>query len=215
MARCVEQEHVLPDHEGTGRYLMLLVKQPDRSALLDVLKGLRESRYEREEVAAWQQAVDAECGGEIPLSVEDGHWYFRSLSLLTVPVSLGDGEPWFIRDQDIDEYILDIEKVPATEHCGEVRRIRSHQMDRTSVRWPLIMFEDDVARSPEAMGLPAVRGVFEEREDPVEHLHLMFRDALYLIVRQYDENIDQLMVLGTSRDEAMLRAFLGELDLVP
>lgn len=190
---------------------MLLVKPPDKSTLLDVLQGLQENRYTREEVVTWRQAVATEYSGEIPLTVEDGYWYFRSLSLLTIPVNFGDGQDYFIRDQDIEEYILDIEKVPCDEHHGNIRRIRSHQMDQNQIRWPLMIYEETMGRGFEALGLQSVRGVFEEREDLVEHTHLMFDGALYLIVRQYDEHVDQVMVLGTSRDKNKLRAFMDEL----
>ncbi|HKI74433.1 MAG TPA: hypothetical protein VJ998_07315, partial [Pseudomonadales bacterium] len=179
---------------------MLLVKQPGKPDLIAILRGLLDERVTREEVVSWWQAVDNKFG-PCELTPGEGLWYYLSLSILTIPISLGDGEPWFIRRRDIEEYLLDLQRVGTEETWEGVTRVRSHQTDLDAVRWPLLMFEHTDVRFLERLGLKSVRGVFDPHLDLVEHTHLYFRGDLYLVVRQYDDQAHQLMILGTSRDE--------------
>ena len=191
---------------------MLLVKRPEKSDLIQLLRGLLDESYSREEVATWWQAVDKKYGSS-GLSVEQGLWYYLSLSVLTIPISLGDGESWFIRRRDIEEYLLDLQRVGGEESYRGITRVRSHQTDPDAVRWPLLMFEQTDVNLLERVGLRSVRGVFDPHMDLVEHAHLYFRGDLYLVVRQYDDQANQLMILGTSRDEDKLREFIDILGL--
>lgn len=186
---------------------MLLVKHPDKAGLIEILLGLQTEKYSREEVVSWWNAVEREQG-QTQLSVADGLWYYQSLSALTIPISLGDGEPFFIRGRDIDEYILDLQRVGAEETFEGITRVRSHQTNHHAIKWPLLMFEQTDISGMERLGLRSVRGLFDPHLDLVEHTHLYFRGDLYLVVRQYDNQAHQLMILGTSRDEGQLREFI-------
>ena len=191
---------------------MLLVAPPDRGQLLAVLEGLIDGSYQRDEVVAWYHAVQ----GEVPdavLSVDDGYWYFESLSALDVPIAIEPGEHWFIRTRDLREYVADLKKVPGERSYNGITRVREHQTERDALKWPLLMFEYPDFRYLEELGLQPVRGIFDVHRDLVEHSHLYFEGSLYLIVRQYDDRAHQLMVLGTDRDEARLKRFLERLGL--
>ena len=96
---------------------MLLVKSPDKSELIQLLQGLLSGGYSREEVVSWWRAIEQTVhrpSEQRSLAVEDGFWYFQSLSILDVPINLGDGERYFIRDTDIEEYLLDLQQIDAT-----------------------------------------------------------------------------------------------------
>ena len=186
---------------------MILVKPPDKSTILQVLKGLLSGKYSREEVVSWCNALENEHGSP-ELSVDEGLWYYHSLTALTIPISLGDGEKYFIRRRDLEEYLLDLQRVGADETYQGITRVRSHQTDPNAVRWPLLMFEHTDISRMENLGLQPVRGLFDPHLDLVEHTHLYFGGDLYLVVRQYDDHANQLMILGTSRDEAKLREFI-------
>ncbi len=187
---------------------MLLVKAPDRGLVLSVLSGLVAAKLTREEVVAWYEAIVARYQ-DIEQATGDGYWYFRSLSALTIPMNLGDGESLFVRDRDIREYLLDMQRVDSAVTVDGITRVRCHQTNQRDIRWPLIMFPYPDAQLLERRGLPPVRGIFDRHGDLVEHTHLLFRGALYLVVRQYDDQAHQVMVLGTSRDEGQLRDFLA------
>ncbi len=47
----------------------------------------------------------------------------------------------------------------------------------------------------------------------VEHLHLAFEDAMFLLIRQFDEYSEQAMILGTDRDAHRLEVFMKILGL--
>lgn len=192
---------------------MLLVKHPEKSDLLAVLQSLRDGETTREEVESWYRAVEKEYA-PVELSVDEGLWYYRSLSALTIPIALDDGQPWFVRDRDIEEYLLDLQQVPCQQSYEGVTRVRHHQTDTDSIRWPLVMFEHTNPWHLDERGLTTVRGIFDPHGDLVEHTHLYFRGDLYLIVRQYDDQAHQLMVLGTNREEEQLKALLDTLELV-
>jgi len=192
---------------------MLLVKRPQKSDLVQVLQGLLDGKYSREEVLSWHSAIVGEYD-DLQLPVSEGYWYFQSLSALTIPIDLKDGEAFFIRPRDIEEYLLDLQRVGTDESYQGVTRVRSHQTDPEAVRWPLLMFEHTDVGKMEDLGLRSVRGLFDVHLDLVEHTHLFFGGDLYLVVRQYDDQAHQLMILGTNRDEDQLREFMKILGFV-
>lgn len=191
---------------------MLLVKPPAKADLVAALEGLCNGSLSREAVVSWYQGIRTRFG-DVSIPVEDGYWYFESLSVLDIPVDLGDGEPYFIRQRDVEEYLLDLQHVPCGKSFEDVCRVRSHETDPGQVRWPLLMFEHTNQHRLDDVGLHPVRGIFDVHRDLVEHVHLRFLRELYLIVRQYDDQAHQLMVLGTSRDPAKLRELLETLGL--
>lgn len=186
---------------------MLLVDPPDKAGLIRILEGLLEGKHSRDEVVSWWNAVQGDYG-DGNQDTEGVFWYLQSLSALTIPISLGDGEPYFIRERDIEEYLLDLRRVPANETFEGIARVRSHQTDPEAVRWPLVMMDQSDIHRLERLGLPSVRGLFDAHLDLVEHTHLLFQGDLYLIVRQYDNLAHQVMILGTRRDPAQLRQFV-------
>ena len=194
---------------------MLLVKPPTRDVLLEVIGQLLNGALSREAVLSWQKGVVGEYGHNVDLTPAQGYWYFQSLVFLDVPIVGPDGPDFFIRDQDLEEYALDLRGVAASERCGSVSHLRSHQVDADRIRWPLTTFRYTRSGELADRGLPAVRGTFEDRGDMVEHTHLLFDDVVFLIVRQFDEFVDQGMILGEDRDPDRLAAFMAELDIEP
>lgn len=190
---------------------MLLVEPPDRSRLCAVLEGFLDGAYQREAIVTWQRGIEAEFG-ESDLSVDDGFWYFKSLAVMDVPIAIDQDEDFFIRRRDAQEYLLDLRRVDSERSYEGIIRVREHQTDRDALKWPLLMFEHRNTRYLDQLGLMPVRGIFDPHGDLVEHTHLFFEGTLYLLVRQYDDRADQVMVLGTDRDEGRLKRFLTTLD---
>lgn len=199
---------------------MLLIEEPSRTRLIGILKKLIDGNVSREEVLSWQLGVVGAFGYEIgsasdvSLGPDDGYWYFHSLSNINALTGVPGGEEsYFLRDQDLLEYLLDLEHVPARDGSGSLRRVRSHQLDHNALRWPLTTLYMPAGHL-EAQGLIGVRGIFDPHQDPVEHCHVRMQDDLYLIVRQFDSMADKVMVLGSNRDPARLATFLRHLNLV-
>ncbi|MDA0977995.1 MAG: hypothetical protein O3B72_05520, partial [Proteobacteria bacterium] len=96
-----------------------------------------------------------------------------------------------------EEYLLDLDKIPGEAITDEITHLRTWQVDPVALRWPLTSFMDS---SDVMAGLPSSRGTFETRGDMVEHCHLEFRGEQYLLVKQFDEHLGQVMLLGSSRD---------------
>lgn len=183
---------------------MLLVAQPDAEGLLKIISDLFEEKISREEVVAWQRAVQAQSGWDISIPQTKGYWYFYSLALATLTM----GDSYFLRSSDLAEYLVDIEGVPGDEIGGDVTHLRSHQIDASAVRWPLAIFGDSNGLMDR---LPGVRGTFERRPGHVEHCHLGFDGAQYLVVKEFDENAEQLLLLGTRRGTEAASALMQAL----
>ncbi len=192
---------------------MLLVKCPNRKMLLDVIGRVLRGSLSRSEVLSWHQAVINQFGKDLNLSVEDGYWYFRSLAFLGLACIGDGGKALFIRDSDLEEYIMDIRGVPATDNLGEILRQRPHQVHSHKVMWPLTTYHFNEQLRLDYPVFRSVRGTFEERGDMVEHLHLKFRGALFLLVRQFDELSNKAMILGSDRHGTHLKEFMNLLDL--
>ncbi len=192
---------------------MLLVKPPDPQFFVELLQGLQTDSYTREEVVSWQEAVVSECGWRVPLSVEQGFWYFYSLAYLLVP-GIFDEPGFFIRNADIQEYLLDIDLVAGDFERPGLRHLRAHELDREAIRWPLkVISANQGSRCTNETGaLPTVRGIFEQGDALVEHTHLEFMDVTYLIVREYREYGEEAMILGTDRDEQKLAKFIAAIE---
>jgi len=193
---------------------MLLVKLPDREYFLEILRGLQRHDHSRQEVVSWQEAVKSKVGWAIPLSVTDGYWYFYSVAYLTLPSIEPADDGYLIRNDDIDEYILDIEAIKDdVEYAAGIKRLRGHEIDTKAIRWPLTIYPHRASGALSNAGLKTVRGIFEPGQDLVEHSHLQFENTTYLIVRQLDEFANETMILGTDKDYGKLGAFMSALGL--
>ena len=192
---------------------MLLVKRPDRKMILDVIGRIKRGVLSRFEVLSWHRAVVNQFGRDLNLSVADGYWYFRSLAFVGVPLFEEDGKDFFLRDSDLEEYMMDIQRVPSTENLKGILRQRPHQIESQAVLRPLITYHHNKQNRLMHPVLKSVRGTFEERGDMVEHSHLRFRGATYLLVRQFDESSNQAMILGTERNSTHLKELMQLLEL--
>ncbi|MBO6555782.1 MAG: hypothetical protein JJ934_09660 [Pseudomonadales bacterium] len=185
---------------------MLLVEAPDRNRLLKVVDALIDGSCTREEVASWQRAVQAACSWEIPISESDGYWYFYGLSFVDLPFPGG----YFLREKDFNEYRADLRQAAGEILSEDLIHRRSWQLDRKPVRWPIAVIHDerDVMST-----LPGCRGTFEKRMDMVEHCHVEYRSNQYLLVKQFDEHLSQVLLLGNSRDKSKAEGLIEALSL--
>lgn len=188
---------------------MLLIEPPDKAQLTGIIDQLLSGGMSREEVKAWQLAVAADIGWELQLPVSDGYWYFYSLMFVDMPLPTEPGG-YAIRSHDLVEYRADIQQAPAPSQDRPLQPLRTHQVDHQALLWPLTNIPCDPTAVMLNAGLIPVRGVFEPREELVEHAHLRFEGNHYLLVRQLDEYASELLVLGESRDEAQLGRLLSE-----
>lgn len=185
---------------------MLLVEAPDRSRLLKVVEDLLAGYLSREEVASWQKAVFAQYTWDISIPEDAGYWYFYGLSFINLPFPGG----FFLREQDLREYRADLSRLEGEAVTEKLVHRRSWQLDRKPVRWPLAIVYDE---SDLMARLPGCRGTFEKRMDMVEHCHLAFEGINYLMVKQFDEQASQILLLGNSRDKRKAEHLVMELSL--
>ena len=188
---------------------MLLVKPPNSTDLVNIIDGLLAGELSRVEVLSWQQAVFASCAWNVPIDVIDGYWYFYSMMYAATPYP-HETEPYFLRHRDFEEYRLDVLQQSGASMGGDMKHLRSHQVDQSEIRWPLAIINDlqDLMAK-----LPGVRGVFERHLDMLEHCHLQFMGSNYLLVKQFDEMNSRVMLLGNNRDNAVVTQLMRVLDV--
>lgn len=185
---------------------MLLVEPPGKNRLLKIVEDLLAGSISREEVASWQKAVFAQCQWDIPIPESEGYWYFYCLNIIELPFPGG----YFLRQKDLEEYRADLRRAVGTTLDAELIHRRSWQLDRKPVRWPLAIIRDD---SDLMARLPGCRGIFEKRMDMVEHCHLEYQAEQYLLVKQFDELANQVLLLGNSRDKKKAEGMVDALGL--
>ena len=176
---------------------MLLVKPPSKEALRALIFGIIRSKFSREEVLSWYQAVFKKIEWQLPLSWEDGYWYFYSLAHINERVK----DEYFLRSSDMGEYLLDMDREVGSLLEEEIYHLRTFQSEPHLLRWPLAEVEFEVKIFEK---LPTTRGAFERPLSMVEHVHLSFDNDNYLLVRQWEgegEGLDSLYLLGTNRDK--------------
>ena len=172
---------------------MLLVKPPSKEALRALIFGIIRSKFSREEVLSWYQAVFKKIEWQLPLSWEDGYWYFYSLAYINERVR----DEYFLRSSDMREYLLDMDRKAGFLLGEEIYHLRTFQSEPHLLRWPLAEVEFEVKIFEK---LPTTRGAFERPLSMVEHVHLSFDNDNYLLVRQW-EGLDSLYLLGTNREK--------------
>ena len=176
--------------------------------LSNVVRRLLAGDISRNEVHSWQEAVFAEYGWDIPISVREGFWYFFSLMRV---LSRDEAGEYLIRDSDLAEFLADMKgHVPVAAHPSIVP-LRSHQIDPEELRWPLTILNAEDTGVLDEIPVPVVRGSFEHRLDLVEHRHLSHEGVNYLLVRHLDELGHELMVLGSSREPEKLQSLISAL----
>ena len=118
-----------------------------------------------------------------------------------------------IEELQVDAVLVATGRVPSTENLKGILRQRPHQIESQAVLRPLITYHHNKQNRLMHPVLKSVRGTFEERGDMVEHSHLRFRGATYLLVRQFDESSNQAMILGTERNSTHLKELMQLLEL--
>ena len=186
---------------------MLLIKSPRKNDLQKIIRALLADEISREEVLSWQRGVVSSYGWKIPIGKLQGYWYLYSLMYIEAPFP---GE-YFLRKRDLEEYLRDLEVEPGDELQPGLGHLRSHQINLDELRWPIAMITDqhDVMAS-----LPGVRGTFEKRMDMVEHCHLRFEEVNYLLVKQFDEQAGEVLLLGGNRDKPRAEQLLSLLGVI-
>lgn len=185
---------------------MLLIKTPRKNDLHKIITALLAKEISREEVLSWQRGVVSSCGWEIPIGKLEGYWYLYSLMYIEALFPGG----YFLRQSDLEEYLRDLEDEPGGEIQPGLNHLRSHEINLDELRWPIAMMTDH----NDVMGtLPGVRGTFEKRMDMVEHCHLRYEDVNYLLVKQFDEQAGQVLLLGGDRDKPRAERLLCLLGL--
>ena len=181
---------------------MLLIKTPRKKDLQKIITALLTGEISREEVLSWQKGVVSSCGWDIPIGKLDGYWYLYSLRYIEAPFPGG----YFLREGDLEEYLRDLDVEPGGEIQPGLSHLRSHEINLDELRWPIATMTDhhDVMS-----GLPGVRGTFEKRMDMVEHCHLRYEQVNYLLVKQFDEQAGQVLLLGGNRDKPKAEQLLG------
>ena len=181
---------------------MLLIKTPRKKDLQKIIRALLADEISREEVLSWQRGVVSSYGWKIPIGKLQGYWYLYSLMYIEAPFPGG----YFLRKRDLEEYLRDLEVEPGDELQPGLGHLRSHQINLDELRWPIAMITDqhDVMAS-----LPGVRGTFEKRVDMVEHCHLRFEEVNYLLVKQFDEQAGEVLLLGGNRDKPRAEQLLS------
>ena len=184
---------------------MLLVKPPSKEALRALIFGIIRSKFSREEVLSWYQAVFKKIEWQLPLSWEDGYWYFYSLAHINERVK----DEYFLRSSDMGEYLLDMDREAGSLLEEEIYHLRTFQSEPHLLRWPLAEVEFEVIIFER---LPTTRGSFERPLSMVEHVHLSFDNDKYLLVRQWEEEgLDSLFLLGTNREKQKAAELLERL----
>ena len=181
---------------------MLLIKTPRKKDLQKIIRGLLADEISREEILSWQRGVVSSYGWKIPIGKLQGYWYLYSLMYIEAPFPGG----YFLRKRDLEEYMRDLEVEPGDELQPGLGHLRAHEINLDELRWPIAMITDqrDVMAS-----LPGVRGTFEKRMDMVEQCHLRFEEVNYLLVKQFDEQAVEVLLLGGNRDKPRAEQLLS------
>lgn len=185
-----------------------MVKTPGPSQFRKIILALLKGNLSRLEVSTWQAAVVAETGWRMPLSTRQGYWYFYSLAHLLAEDYRG--RP-LLRDQDIKEYLADLEAVPGTLVKNGITQLRSHQLQPGRLQWPLMSCVIEAIDIETVTGFPSVRGVFENSDEMVQHCHLRFETDDYLLVKHLAADDPEMFVLGSQRDPQKLDRFIKAL----
>ena len=183
-----------------------MVKIPDSGQFRKIIEALLKGDLSRLEVSTWQAAVLAETGWRMPLSTRQGYWYFYSLAHLLEEDHRG--RP-LLREQDIKEYLADLDGLPGTLVKKGITRLRSHQLQLGRLQWPLMSCAIDAMDIETVTGFQAVRGVFENSDEVVQHCHLRFETDDYLLVKHLAANDPDMFILGSQRDPQQLNRFVN------
>lgn len=138
-----------------------------------------------------------QTGWRLPLSTRQGYWYFYSLGHLLEKDR--QGRP-LLREQDIKDYLADLDGLPGTVVKNGITQLRSHQLQLDRLQWPLTSWAVDALDIETVTGFPAARGVFEDSDELVQQCHLRFEMDDYLLVKHLVANDPDIPVLGHQRD---------------
>jgi len=194
---------------------MIEVVIPTKDIIIEILEGLIHRRYSREEVVRWQHDVlekyDYYGPGvfTVPLSPLDGYWEFVTFTVLKVRGIPDGNHEYFIRDEDLMEYLQVLKRIDCSEANGEIKRIRFFQTKPTEKKsFELIQYHDPERRTLQKSGVFYKRGIFENLGAYIETTLIEFRNATYLIDFYHDQFDGSVLVTGIPENKENLAHFL-------
>ena len=169
---------------------MIPVKKPTDRVVLDVLKGFLERTYSRSDVYAWQKEMREHHAEYYPGCMnilserKSGNFIVQSLTFIKDKGVAGyeETEEYFIRDEDIQEYIAELACVDCKDSNGKIKRTRAHQITLIKdVSYPLVCIDSTDGRIIQRFGVFFLRGIIDDLAEHVEFASIKYEDVTFFL----------------------------------
>ncbi|MCP4131865.1 MAG: hypothetical protein GY754_12870 [bacterium] len=193
---------------------MIELQVPTKKIMIDILDGLIEKRYSREEAVQWRHDVIKKYNytdssvNPVPLKVQDGYWEFASFTILTKRGVPEDNNDYFVRDEDLIEYSNVLKQIDCTESNGEIKRIRPHQIQSNIDHLFLIEYIDIDQDTIRKAGVLFNRGIFENFGLCLESAIIEFQGSTYIFSFYHDHIKGHMYIEGIPENKENLASLL-------
>jgi len=197
------------------------VNPPTKEIVIEVIQGLLNGFYSREETSSWIDSMYTNYTKQYPgcftFKVDDKDAEFVMKSLLFIndkdKADFDSPNQYFIREKDLEEYLNILNKVDCREQCGNIKRIRFHQRKLVKEVYYYIVEVECDAELIERCGVFLTRGLYDDLGEHLEYAMINYCGSQLGI--QYTHGIDQIQFIvgGVSGSEKNIAKLLVELGI--
>jgi hypothetical protein len=182
---------------------MIEIKVPTKGILKEIIEGLLSGNYKREEVVEWQKKVCKEFDYygpgvlAVPLKNEDGYWYFVSLVTLLDKNKLNKSEEYFIRNNDLQNWLNDLNAIESKSKALQIKNINPNNKTGWKQLDYLLHFNDkNNILNNSGKSFNFERGVFDSLGDLTESVLFEYKDFRFLIEKSYEHFLGLVNLSG-------------------
>ena len=201
---------------------MIPIKKPTDEVILEVLEGFLSRNYTRDDIYAWQGEMRRKFAEYYPgcMSIlaerKEGDFIVQSLVFIKDKgiVNYESADDFFLRDEDIQEYIATLRSIDCTEKNGKIERVRFHQiMPRKGSDYPLVCLNPVGGEIIKKFGVFFSRVVVDDLAEHVGYASVKYENANFYLQHRYDSKEYQFTIFGFKGSDKQLANMLFDLGI--
>ena len=201
---------------------MIPVEKPTDNVILKVLEGFLDRTYSRDDVYVWQKEMREHYAEYHPgcmkilAESKSGNFIVQSLAFINDKgiVKYENSDEYFIRDEDIQEFIFELKSIDCTEQNGNIKRLRAHQVTPIKeMDYPLVCISCADGEVIKIFGVFFTRGIVDDLAEHTEYADVEYNGAYFYLQYSHRPKEHQFTIFGIKKSDSQLSNMLFDLDI--
>lgn len=203
---------------------MIPVTEPTIQIIRNVLLGIISGKYSRQDAKRWIDSIQTRYGSRYPgtrFAYQIGgnaEWILIFLAFITDKGfgfrKKNEDITYFIRETDLQEYLLDLDEEDCDERNGNITRIRQHQISsRNEFYYAYVAVDSKNGDLLEKVGVFFTSGLYDDLAEHKEVALISYLGSTLTLEFSHERNNTDLYINGFMGDKEKIAKLLLELEV--